>query len=96
MHKRWIINQLYRPNLVLWRLSREGFECQRASLDREKEFTPDFFQGIKIEHYLEANDLYVRVAPRLERTLGPYPTWEWKNEGRCFRRYELGEEKHAH
>jgi hypothetical protein len=96
MRKGWVVNQVHRPNLVLWRLSREGFERQRASLDREKEPTPDFFQGPKVEHYLEANDLYARVAPRLERVLGPYPAWEWKNEGRCIRRYELGGERRAH
>jgi len=96
MRKGWVANQLYGPNLILWRLSREGFERQRTSLDREKEPTPDFFQGPKVRHHLEANDLYVELAPRLEAALGPHPAWEWRNEGRSFRRYELGGKPHAH
>lgn len=96
MRKGWVINQIHRSNLVLWRLTREGFERQRASLDREKEPTPDFFSGPKVDHYLEANDLYTLLAPRLERLVGSYPEWEWINEGRAFRRYELGGERRAH
>lgn len=96
MRKGQIVNQIHRPNLVLWRLTREGFERQRASLDREKETTPDFFSGPKVDHYLEANDLYCELAPRLERTLGRHPAWEWKNEGRSFRRYELSGGRYAH
>ncbi len=96
MRKGWVVNQLHWPNLVLWRLSREGFERRRASLDQEKEPTPDFFQGPKVRHYLEANDLYCELAPRLEQALGPYSAWEWRNEGRAFRRYELGDRRLAH
>lgn len=96
MRKGWLVNQVHRPNLVLWRLSRDGFERQRASLDRGKEPTPDFFAGQKVDHYVEANDLYAKVAPRLERALGPYPAWEWRNEGRSFRRYELAGRRFAH
>jgi hypothetical protein len=96
MRKGQIVNQIHRPNLVLWRLTREGFERQGASLDREREPTPDFFSGPKVDHYLETNDLYCELAPRLERTLGRYPDWEWRNEGRSFRRYELGGGRYAH
>ena len=77
-------------------MSRDGFERQRASLDRGKEPTPDFFLGQKVDHYVESNDLYVEVAARLERTLGPYPVWEWRNEGRSFRRYEVAGRRFAH
>lgn len=96
MRKGWLVNQVHRPNLVLWRLSRDGFERQRVSLERGKEPTPDFFLGQKVDHYVEANDLYAEVAPRLERLLGPYPAWEWRNEGRSFRRYELAGRRFAH
>lgn len=96
MRKGWIINQLHGPNLVLWRLSREGFERQRVSLDGEKEATPDFFSGAKVRHYLEANDVYCEIAPRLEAALGPYPMWQWRNESRAFQRYDLGERRLAH
>ncbi len=96
MRKEQVVNQIHRPNLVLWRLTREGFERQRTSLDREKEPTPDFFSGPKVDHYLEANDLYAELAPLLERTLGRHPVWEWRNEGRSFRRYELGGGSYAH
>lgn len=96
MRKEQVVNQIHRPNLVLWRLTREGFERQRTSLDREKEPTPDFFSGPKVDHYLEANDLYAELAPLLERTLGRHPVWEWRNEGGSFRRYELGGGSYAH
>lgn len=97
MRKGWVVNQLHEPNLVLWRLSREGFERQRASLDHEKEpTTPDFFSGPKVRHYLEANDVYCELAPRVEGVLGSYPAWQWRNEGRAFRRYELGGRRFAH
>jgi len=96
MRKGQLVNQIHRPNLVLWRLTREGFERQRTSLDREKEPIPDFFSGPKVDHYLEANDLYAELAPLLERTLGRHPVWEWRNEGRSFCRYELGGGRYAH
>lgn len=96
MRKGQVVNQIHRPNLVLWRLTREGFERQRTSLDCEKEPIPDFFSGPKVDHYLEANDLYCELAPLLEAALGRYPAWEWRNEGRSFHRYELGGKLCAH
>lgn len=96
MRKGWLVNQVHGPGEILWRLSREGFERQRASLDREKEPTPDFFSGPKVRHYLEANDLYCELAPRLEQALGFCSSWEWRNEGRAFCRYELGGQRLAH
>lgn len=96
MRKGQIVNQIHRPNLVLWRLSKAGFERQRVSLDREKEPAPDFLSGLKVDHYLETNDLYVELAPRLERILGAYPAWEWRSEGRSHRRYEIGGTRRAH
>ena len=96
MRKGWVVNQIHGSNLILWRLSREGFERQQGSLDREKEQTPDFFQGPKVRHYLEANDVYCEVAPKLEVALGPYPMWQWRNEGRAFQRYELGGRRLVH
>lgn len=96
MRKGWIVNKIQAPNDILWRLTREGFERVRTSLDRDKEPTPDFFSGQKLFHYIESNDLYVQAAPRLERVLGGYPAWEWINEGRAYRRYELGGRRFAH
>ncbi|MGH3146540.1 MAG: replication-relaxation family protein [Rubrobacter sp.] len=96
MRKGWVVNQVLAPNEILWRLTREGFERVRTSLDRDKEPTPDFFSGQKLRHYVESNDLYVRAAPRLERALGGYPAWGWINEGRAHRRYELGGRRFVH
>ncbi len=96
MRKGWVVNQILAPNEILWRLTREGFERVRKSLDRDKEQTPDFFSGQKLRHYVESNDLYVRAAPRLERALGGYPAWWWINEGRAHRRYELGGRRFVH
>ncbi len=96
MRKGYVTNQVYGPNLVLWRLTREGFERQRDSLDRKKETSPDFFSGPKTRHYLETNDVYVELALRLEPALGGYPMWQWRNEGRAFQRYELGGRNLAH
>ncbi len=96
MRKGWVVNKIQPPNEILWRLTREGFERVRASLDRDKETTPDFFSGQKLLHYVESNDLYVQAVPRLERLLGGYPAWEWINEGRAYRRYELGGRRLAH
>lgn len=96
MRKGQIVNQIHRPNLVLWRLSKAGFERQRVSLDREKESVPDFLSGLKVDHYLETNDLYVELFPRLERVLGSYPVWEWRNEGRSHRRYEISGARRVH
>lgn len=96
MPKGWVVNQILAPNEILWRLTREGFERVRTSLDQDKEPTPDFFSGQKLRHYVESNDLYVKVAPRLERVLGGHPAWEWVNEGRAYHRYELGGRRLAH
>lgn len=96
MRKGLLVNQVYGPGLILWRLSREGFERQRLSLDREKEPTPDFLQRPKVDHYLEANDVYVELAHGLERPSGPCFSWEWRNEGRSYLRYELDGRRFAH
>lgn len=96
MRKGWVVNQILAPNEILWRLSREGFERVRTSLDLDKEPIPDFFSGQKLRHYVESNDLYVLVAPRLERLLGGYPDWGWINEGRAYSRYELGGRRLVH
>src|SRR5215218_6063262 len=96
MRKGWVVNQVLAPNEILWRLSREGFERVRTSLDLDKEPIPDFFSGQKLRHYIESNDLYVRAAPKLERLLGDYPAWGWINEGRAHRRYELGGRRLVH
>lgn len=96
MRKGWVVNQILAPKEILWRLTREGFERVRTSLDRDKEPTPDFFSGQKLLHYVESNDLYVQVTSRLERVLGGPPAWEWANEGRAYRRYELGGRRFVH
>lgn len=96
MRKGLLVNQVHGSGMILWRLSREGFERQRLSLDRQKEPTPDFLQSPKIDHYLEANDVYVELAPRLEYLLGTYSSWEWRNEGRSYLRYELDGRRFAH
>lgn len=96
MRKGLLVNQVHGSGPILWRLSREGFERQRLSLDREKEPTPDFLQSPKVEHYLEANDVYVELAHRLERLPGSCLSWEWRNEGRSYLRYELDGRRFAH
>ena len=96
MRKGWVVNQILGPNELLWRLTRGGFERVRTSLDRDREPTPDFFSGQKLRHYVESNDLYVAVAPKLERALGGHPAWTWINEGRAYRLYELGGRRLAH
>ena len=96
MRKGWVVNKIQAPNEILWRLTRQGFERVRTSLDWDKEPTPDFFSGQKLLHYVETNDLYVQAVPRLERVLGSYPAWKWINEGRAYHRYELGSRRLAH
>jgi len=96
MRKGWVVNQILGPNEILWRLTREGFERVRTSLDWDREQAPDFFSGQKLRHYVESNDLYVLAAPGLERVLGGYPAWGWVNEGRAHRRYEFSGRRLVH
>ncbi len=97
--KGWVRNMPFVDPLgrqrVCWRLTKEGFEMQAASVGMEDErWTPKQLGPDRARHYVQTNEVYVAArkplarVPSLDATLGPYPNWEWLNEARASDSYD--------
>lgn len=79
----------------IWMLSRGSFRREAEDLDRYDEAYPGWPKG-KVQHFLDANDLYVQLAGELDAILGPYPSWEWRDERRSHAEYKSGGRTRKH
>jgi hypothetical protein len=77
----------------VWMLSKSEFRAQAEyrGVDPEERY-PGWPRG-RVQHLLDTNDLYVKIAGDLDATLGPNhgrdPGWEWLDERRAHDRYAV-------
>lgn len=83
--------------LTVWTLTRPCFSQEVEYHQREG---ADHYRGWPkpkaIPHIVDTNDVYMEIGDDLNRVLGEYPEWEWKDEPRAWRRYNHGSESRVH
>lgn len=105
--KGWVRNMVFYDDLgrrrTCWRLTKDGFESQAASLNLDDEtWTPKQLGPEKIRHYIQTNEVYTALKTpfnkdkSLDEILGPYPHWEWLNEQRASDSFEYANESFDH
>ena len=81
----------------LWMLTSDGLKYVRDDLKIETtERRPDWPANRNIFHYLDVNDVYAMVSGEFDAALGEYPAWEWKDERRASRRWNMGGKERTH
>lgn len=85
-------------NHNVWRLNPTGIRYVLNDLGKEEkaERLPDWPSTRNLVHYLDTNDLYVLLSGELDAALGQYPAWEWKDERRASRKWNMGGKERTH
>ena len=87
----------YGESRNVWMLTPDGLRYVLNDLKKEgPERTPRFPAHRNIFHYLDTNDVYAMVSGELVAALGEYATWEWLDERRAFRSWNMGGEDGKH
>lgn len=81
---------------TIWKLTNWAWARQAEAADRRGERNRTWPEPERVQHYLDANDIYVHASAYLDNKLGKYPEWEWVDERRAFRQYTTrnGTRKH--
>lgn len=84
-----------------WVLGPRTFRREAEGARRRDEAYRSWPEEDNLRHYLETNDVYVKIAATLDVIFedypGEYPAWEWKDEVRSRVEYEYaGKKKRRH
>lgn len=84
-----------------WALTPITFKREAEGAGRADEPYRGWPNDSKLRHYLETNDVYVKIAPVLNDIFkdywDDYPAWEWKDEKRSLLKYEYaGKSRNRH
>lgn len=75
------------PGLTIWKLTNWAWARQADAADRRGERNRTWPEPERVQHYVDANDIYVHASPHLDNKLGKYPEWKWLDERRAYRQY---------
>ena len=96
--KGYLENDRFHPAPMHWYLSKAARARQAGYLgltgvaSEGQEVGPG-----RMEHYLDTNDLFVRIKQPLDEILGPYyPEWEWLSERRAYESFTYGSAEYRH
>ena len=105
---RWlglIENQVFQPSnedsldraVNVFKLTTAGVKYVREDLSETRsERHPNFPSRRNLRHYLDTNDVYVIASGALDAVLGGYPAWEWWDERRASRKWNMGGKERTH
>lgn len=71
---------------VLWTLTRKAFAREIEALRRKDETHKGFPKPRIAPHFIDTNDVFIELSPKLDRMLSEHPAWEWKDEARMPKR----------
>lgn len=95
--KGWIKNNSLEGK-AMWILSGKGFQSLNSRGFYESR--PEFIDPVKLPHHLDTVDFYVKIRQTLTALFGDPDDqewgWEWVEEGRADRRYEVRGKEHHH
>ena len=86
----------YGESRNVWMLTTNGLDYALRDLGKEKERYFKRPANRFIWHYLDTNDVYAMVAGGLDTALGPYPAWDWREEKRASRNWNMGGKERTH
>lgn len=75
------------PAFTIWKLTNWAWARQTEAAGRRSERNRTWPEPERVQHYVEANDIYVYASPHMDAKLGKYPQWEWVDERRAYREY---------